>query len=85
MYIRKHRYKLDEFLSTALIDMYMKCGCTQEALEVFDFSEERGVSTWNALIVGLASNGLIKESIEIFSWMELCGLVPNEITFVWEF
>jgi pentatricopeptide repeat protein len=82
MYIRKHRYKLDEFLSTALVDMYMKCGCTQEALEVFNLSGERGVSTWNALIVGLALNGLIKESFDSFSWMEQCGLIPNEITFV---
>lgn len=82
MYIRKHRYRQDEFLTTALIDMYMKCGCVQEALEVFNFSGERGVSTWNALILGLASNGLVKESIEKFSSMEQCGAVPNEITFV---
>ncbi|XP_078171793.1 pentatricopeptide repeat-containing protein At2g22410, mitochondrial-like [Carex rostrata] len=82
MYIGKQRYKQDEFLSTALIDMYMKCGCMPEALEVFNFSGERGVSTWNALILGLALNGLVKESIEKFSCMEQCGVVPNEITFV---
>ncbi|KAJ3698121.1 hypothetical protein LUZ61_001826 [Rhynchospora tenuis] len=82
MYIRNHNYKLDEFLNTALIDMYMKCSCIQDAVEVFNFSGERGISSWNALIVGLAMNGLVRESLEKFSWMEECGVVPNEITFV---
>ncbi|KAJ1697688.1 hypothetical protein LUZ63_006200 [Rhynchospora breviuscula] len=82
MYIRNHKYKLDEFLNTALIDMYMKCSCIQEALEVFNICGQRGISSWNALIVGLAMNGLVWESIGNFLWMEECEVVPNEITFV---
>ncbi|KAM1222646.1 hypothetical protein ACFX2I_010196 [Malus domestica] len=34
------------------LNMYMKCGCVENALEVFEGTAERGVSSWNALILG---------------------------------
>ncbi|XP_072997209.1 pentatricopeptide repeat-containing protein At5g66520-like [Typha latifolia] len=81
-YIRKHGFNIDVFLGTTLIDMYMKFGCTETALEVFNMMVERGTSTWNAVILGLAMNGLVEESLKKFLEMERCGVVPNEITFV---
>ncbi|XP_010245327.1 PREDICTED: pentatricopeptide repeat-containing protein At3g62890-like [Nelumbo nucifera] len=81
-YIQKNGLKINVILGTTLIDMYMKFGCVESALEVFDGVEEKGVSTWNALIGGLAMNGLVKDSLEKFSLMKRCGVVPNEITFV---
>nr|UPT49405.1 pentatricopeptide repeat protein AaPPR406 [Agave angustifolia] len=81
-YIRKNRYRVNVFLGTSLVDMYMKFGCVDTALEVFHALEERGISTWNASILGLAMNGLVNEAFEKFSEMEGCGVVPNEITFV---
>ncbi|KAJ6397316.1 hypothetical protein OIU77_018346 [Salix suchowensis] len=38
-------------------------GCVEDALEVFRGLEEKGVSTWNALILGLAMNGETGERI----------------------
>ncbi|ONK67609.1 uncharacterized protein A4U43_C05F1860 [Asparagus officinalis] len=81
-YIKKHRFHVNVFLGTSLVDMYMKLGCVDTALEVFNELEEKGISTWNANIMGLAMNGLVNEAFEKFSEMEKFGVVPNEITFV---
>ncbi|XP_018498716.2 pentatricopeptide repeat-containing protein At3g62890-like [Pyrus x bretschneideri] len=81
-YIRKNGLKINVFLGTTLINMYMKCGCVENALEVFEGTSEKGVSSWNALILGLAMNGLVEKSLETFSEMKKCGVAPNEITFM---
>ncbi|KAL4360240.1 hypothetical protein HN51_020634 [Arachis hypogaea] len=81
-YISKNRLKVNFILGTTLIDMYMKCGCVENALEVFHGLEEKGVSTWNALILGLAMNGLVQKSLSMFEMMKKSGTCPNEITFV---
>lgn len=81
-FIRKNDLKVNAILGTTLIDMYMKCGCVENALEVFHGMAEKGISSWNALILGLAMNGLVEKSLNIFSEMKTCGVTPNEITFV---
>ncbi|PRQ42430.1 putative tetratricopeptide-like helical domain, DYW domain-containing protein [Rosa chinensis] len=81
-YIRKNSLKVNVFLGTTLINMYLKCGCVENALEVFEETAEKGVSTWNALILGLAMNGLVEKSLEMFAKMKTRGVTPNEITFM---
>ena len=81
-YIRKNGLKVNVILGTTLLDMYMKCGCVENALEVFNGMEEKGVSSWNALIIGLAVNGLVERSLDMFSEMKNNGVIPNEITFM---
>jgi len=81
-YIRKNGLKINGILGTTLIDMYMKCGCVENALQVFHDMEEKGVSAWNAIIDGLAVNGLGGRAIEMFSKMKKCGVIANEITFI---
>ncbi|PHT28604.1 hypothetical protein CQW23_31818 [Capsicum baccatum] len=81
-YIRKKGLKVNIILGTTLVDMYMKCGCVENALEVFHGMEEKGVSSWNALILGLAMNGQVERSLNMFQEMKECGATPNEVTFV---
>ncbi|WOK96073.1 hypothetical protein Cni_G04780 [Canna indica] len=81
-YIKKNSIDINIFLGTTLIDMYMKCGSVETALEVFNGMKDRGISAWNAVISGLAMNGLVMESLERFADMENSGVLPNEITFV---
>ncbi|KAL2468680.1 Pentatricopeptide repeat-containing protein [Forsythia ovata] len=80
-YIQKNGLKVNMILGTTLTDMYMKCGCVENAMQVFYGMEERGISSWNAAILGLAMNGQVERSLEIFEEMKKC-VVPNEITFV---
>ncbi|GAV80996.1 PPR domain-containing protein/PPR_2 domain-containing protein/DYW_deaminase domain-containing protein [Cephalotus follicularis] len=81
-YIKKNRLKINVVLGTTLINMYMKLGCVENALEVFCGMEEKGVSTWNSVILGLAMNGLVEKSLHMFSEVKKCGMVPNDITFM---
>lgn len=81
-YIRKNGMRVNVILGTTLINMYMKCGSVEDAVEVFNGMEEKGVSSWNALILGLAMNGLVERSLEMFEEMTKYRMVPNEITFV---
>ncbi|CAI8596622.1 unnamed protein product [Vicia faba] len=81
-YISKNKFQVNVILGTTLLDMYMKCGCVENALEVFYAMEEKGVSTWNALILGLAMNGLVEKSLNMFEKMKNTTTLPNEITFM---
>ncbi|KAL0373481.1 UNVERIFIED_CONTAM: Pentatricopeptide repeat-containing protein [Sesamum radiatum] len=76
------RKKLDRSanVSTALVDMYAKCGEIEKARRVFDDVQGRETCTWNALINGLALNGCAKEALEVFMEMRRKGFKPNEIT-----
>ncbi|CAA0834674.1 Pentatricopeptide repeat-containing protein [Striga hermonthica] len=81
-YIRENGLKLNAILGTTLIDMYMKCGCVDNAMEIFHAMENKGVSSWNAVILGLAMNGRVDVSLQMFDEMKKSKLNPNEITFV---
>ncbi|KAI5658481.1 hypothetical protein M9H77_27274 [Catharanthus roseus] len=81
-YLKKYGFKENVILYTTLIDMYMKCGCVENAMDVFSGMEEKGVSTWNAVILGLAMNGQVARSLEIFQAMKRNQIIPNEVTFV---
>ncbi|GAB4835652.1 hypothetical protein Ancab_000560 [Ancistrocladus abbreviatus] len=81
-YARENGFKINIILGTTLINMYMKCGCVENALEVFHGMEEKGVSTWNAVILGFSMNGLSDKSLEMFTKMKRCGVLPNEISFI---
>ncbi|XP_059063834.1 pentatricopeptide repeat-containing protein At2g13600 [Cryptomeria japonica] len=71
----------DIFAGSALIDMYAKCGCLQNAQQVFDKMPARNVVSWNAMIVGYAMHGNGVESLTIFSQMQQTRIKPDDITF----
>ncbi|KAK9138255.1 hypothetical protein Sjap_008849 [Stephania japonica] len=74
--------KLNSILSSALIDMYSKCGSIARAKQVFDSVPIDNVSVWNAMITGFAIHGLVSNVLETFSQMENEAVSPDEITFV---
>lgn len=74
--------ELNFILSSALIDMYSKCGRIQRAKEVFNSVERGDVSVWNAMISGLAIHGLGRDVIDIFSKMKMENVLPDSITFL---
>ncbi|XP_058084210.1 pentatricopeptide repeat-containing protein At1g08070, chloroplastic-like [Magnolia sinica] len=82
-YIDKRGIELDGVLGSALVDMYSKCGCIEEALDVFEKLTWKELSSWNSIIGGLAAHGLGKDALHVFSRMrEDSSMVPNDITFV---
>lgn len=82
MLLDKNGFEYDLELGTALIDFYAKCGCIRDAQEVFNIMSLRDVTTWSAMISGLAFNGKNKLALELFAKMENKGPKPNAVTFI---
>ncbi|KAF9623453.1 hypothetical protein IFM89_003037 [Coptis chinensis] len=86
-YVQDNRLPLTLVLRTSLVDMYAKCGAIDEALRVFrgvrlERLEQCDVFIWNAMIGGLATHGLVKESLELFREMQKLKVIPDEITYL---
>ncbi|CAN1297677.1 Pentatricopeptide repeat-containing protein At1g50270 [Linum perenne] len=81
-YIDRSSIELNSIVGTALIDMYMKCGCVNEACFVFNKLPRKGLYTWTAMINGLAMNGNALGSLRLFSRMMSKGVQPNKVTFL---
>lgn len=58
-------------VSTALVDMYMKCFSPEEAYAVFSRMQKKDVVSWVALISGFTLNGMAHRSTGEFSKMLL--------------
>lgn len=78
------RLSLDSFrsLGNALVTMYAKCGCIDEARVVFDSMTRRDAITWTAIIVGYAQNSRGQDSIPLFNQMVRDGAQPDYVTFI---
>ncbi|KAI3503935.1 hypothetical protein L1887_32448 [Cichorium endivia] len=78
--ILKTNMHTNPFISSALIDMYSKCGCVKFARSVFDTSRSKNIASWNAMIACYGKHGIISSAIELFEEMEKEGVDPNQIT-----
>ncbi|XAR52712.1 hypothetical protein NMG60_11020918 [Bertholletia excelsa] len=74
--------QFDTRITTALIDMFFKCGSITKALKIFKGAKEKRVGEWTAVLSGLAMHGLGSELIEAFEDMISSGVKPNAVTFV---
>lgn len=79
---KKIEIESNAILSSALIDMYSKCGRIETAKEVFESVKRDNVSIWNAMICGLAVHGLASDVVSVFSRMEAENVLPDSITFI---
>ncbi|XWS56270.1 hypothetical protein CRYUN_Cryun09bG0071400 [Craigia yunnanensis] len=70
VYVEKQMIEIDSVLSTALINMYAKCGCIETVKEIFERMLVKDQKAWSSMIVGLAAHGLVKEALVAFSRME---------------
>lgn len=79
-YVLKSGFDTLVNISTALIDMYCKCGSIGVARLIFDGMEERNVVTWNSMIAGYVEGGNPKEAMLIFERMLDDGVEPSNVT-----
>ncbi|GFP87736.1 pentatricopeptide repeat-containing protein at5g48910, partial [Phtheirospermum japonicum] len=74
--------KNDLEVSTALVNMYAKCGCVEKAWEVFAAMPVKDAKAWSSMIVGFAIHGLAVEALETFAKMEEAKVEPNHVTLI---
>jgi pentatricopeptide repeat protein len=67
-------------LMNATIDMYVKCGCIEKAVEALEGMEGKSVVIWTTLITGFALHGLGLQAVEMFCRMERENVAPNDVT-----
>ncbi|XP_048330063.2 pentatricopeptide repeat-containing protein DOT4, chloroplastic [Ziziphus jujuba] len=77
----------DEFLFSALIDMYMKCGDVKNAEFIFggilnDDSIKGNTVVWNVMISGYVSNGYLSQAVELFQEMLAIQILPDFSTMI---
>lgn len=73
---------VDEFIATALVDMYGRCGEADAASAAFSDSANDSVAVWNAVIGAMGRNGRAVEATTELRRMEAAGVAPDGTTFV---
>ncbi|XVF49255.1 hypothetical protein PTKIN_Ptkin03bG0253700 [Pterospermum kingtungense] len=68
-------------VSTALLDMYAKCGYLSQAKRVFDNILSKELPVYNAMISAYAVHGQAGEALAIYKHLEEAGVEPDGITF----
>ncbi|CAM8891589.1 unnamed protein product [Rhodiola kirilowii] len=82
-YINEHGIPMDVVVSTALIEMYAKCGCIEKSVSIFDgIRENKDTASWTSIICGLAANGKTTQALHYFSRMTQTGAKPDDVTFI---
>lgn len=83
-YVFKTYLGQDSFISSALLDMYAKCGNLKVARRVFDMITLKSLTSWNSLINCLALHGHSGSAIDLFAELVQCGdgVKPDAVTFV---
>ncbi|CAJ1790302.1 unnamed protein product [Sphenostylis stenocarpa] len=70
----------DLFVSTALVDMYSKCGHPDHARDVFDEIPSRYAVSWTSMIAGYVQNDRARDAVCLFKelMVEESGSVESE-------
>jgi pentatricopeptide repeat protein len=72
----------DVFIGNCLVDMYVKCGSTEDASRVFNKIPSHNVVTWNMMLFGHVKCGERERALEPFQQMQQEGVQPDPVTFV---
>ncbi|XP_074297167.1 pentatricopeptide repeat-containing protein At5g04780, mitochondrial [Silene latifolia] len=70
------------YVSSALIDMYAKCGSIKESYRVFSDLENKNLVSWNAMISGFSRHGRCLQVRILFEKMQQKGVFPNEVSYL---
>lgn len=81
-YVKRKRLRPNLSLENGLIDMYAKCGCLDDAREVFDGMQYRDVASWTSIISAYGKSGQGCDAVALFSKMQDSGVTPDSIAFV---
>ncbi|KAL8155555.1 pentatricopeptide repeat-containing protein At3g09040, mitochondrial-like [Apium graveolens] len=79
-YIIKDSLSNDNNIGTALVHMYAKCSCMEDAEGIFNRLYTKDLITWTAIIAGYVENSQEEKAIECFCQMQKEGFIPNEFT-----
>ncbi|RZC86947.1 hypothetical protein C5167_030301 [Papaver somniferum] len=79
-YVIKQGLGPDNWVVSALIDMYGKCGCATKLLQVFKEMAHMDVVSCNALVSGLSRNGRVDDALKMFRQFNNQGIKLNVVS-----
>lgn len=75
-------FELDLFVGTALVDMYLKCGCMEDARLMFERLSNRDAVSWNAMIAGYVQQDQGEMAWNLYLQMREDGVNPHDRTLI---
>lgn len=78
----KFGFESNEYVGSALIFMYSKCGIIKDARNSFKETFQSSSVTWNAIIFAYAQHGLGHDALDLFHLMRARRITLDHITFV---
>lgn len=60
-----------------LLDAYLRCGSIADAYQLFAKMPQRNLTSWDAMMKGLAHDGRGEEAIDLFTHFKHLGLKPD--------
>ncbi|KAL5222687.1 hypothetical protein ABZP36_027400 [Zizania latifolia] len=69
-------------VSNAMLSMYAKCGCIDEAQSIFECIVCKDLVSWNAMIFGCSQYGLAKHCLDLLKEMERHRIIPDALSFL---
>ncbi|PIN09656.1 hypothetical protein CDL12_17755 [Handroanthus impetiginosus] len=73
---------LDISVANSILDMYLKCGLTEEAEKLFSKMIAKDVFSYTVMITGYGHHGLGKKAIQLFKKMEMENIKPDSVTYL---
>ncbi|PKA49215.1 Pentatricopeptide repeat-containing protein [Apostasia shenzhenica] len=81
-YAIKFGFTSNIYISTALVNLYNKCGDLKSASGVFDEMSDRSPVTWSVMMGGYGMQGDSTASLDLLHKMLREDLKPNDVTFI---
>lgn len=81
-YTLRHSFESNIYVSSALVDMYMKNEEVESATKVFSRTVDRNTISWNNMIAGCVKNRQVEMAVKLFYEMLIEGHKPSAITFL---
>lgn len=80
-YVMKSGFDSDLFVSSCILDTYIKCGDMVDAHSMFNDIPTPDNVAWTTMISGCVENGDEELALSIYHQMRLSGVLPDEYTF----
>ncbi|XP_043718748.1 pentatricopeptide repeat-containing protein At4g38010 [Telopea speciosissima] len=78
--IFKGGFEMGLEIGNALVGMYVKSECMNEAKRLFDELPDKDIISWTCIISGLVQCKRPKEALELFRAMQGSGVEPDKVT-----
>ncbi|CAH9136446.1 unnamed protein product [Cuscuta epithymum] len=75
------RITINAYVSSALVDMYAKCGRVKDSWNAFRTAPFKNSASWNSIIGCYGKHGMVDSAIEVFEKMQCEGVQATELTF----